>query len=181
MARARRIPIVAAGMLLAVGSAARELTAPDYRGYVRGTLDRMLAKHFRDPARWVERGKLHVVACGAACQVKVWECTGEKEYAERAIVEELRHDGYAVPVGDLEKLREKLLVGPRIVLPDQELQQYADRVVADAGGKGQLLVDDLRIERVGLPELGRVPRVAWQVIAAVDPRLRIVSLPRLLL
>ena len=68
--------------------------------------------------------------------------------------------------GDGQELVEALEESRRILLPKQIVQEDSHGVHADGFCPSKLLVDLLRIERVGLPHLEFVDGVGWNEIAA---------------
>ena len=70
---------------------------------------------------------------------------------------------------DVEELIDPRLVPFGILLPWQVMQEHPHRRHTEPFGPAELLVDRVRIERVGLPHLELIDRGGWNVVAADQP------------
>ena len=83
--------------------------------------------------------------------------------------------------GDARNRSIRCAVAGGVLLPRQVVQEHPHRLHAEVLGPAELLVDGLRVERVGLPHLELVDGRRRDVVAADQPRLLRVPLVRLCL
>ena len=92
------------------------------------------------------------------------------------VVEQDQHHFYAMPLGNSEKFIDSFGKSLGIVMPNQIVQEYTDRIEAKLGRPPELTVNRGRIISLRLPHLQLVDGRAGDKVAADQPRLLLVPL-----